>query len=334
MYNIILGKKTGTMFPIKVQDKEVNVLLDTGAEKSCMSTAILMKLNLVLSTTNKPRLHNASGRDMKTQGIVVVDFGLGNTNFKQEFVVCDDIVRPMILGCDFTVNQYIGDIWMRQGTKKITQDDYTATELEERASGKVLMTMRRIAIPPRHYAVFNLECNLQEGKFDIKPDPYLQQQEPNLWMDSFILYNTPCEDLDNTTKGDTEDFAEQAEITSPKKTEVKKSEYTSENLEDVNEKIDKVHIPFCIFNLSYENHSYIARDRVLAFAVREENEGTEVFKVEEVKTQQEYRNWIPNKKGNLPVPPKSDFICSPAEVSLPRKVKLKSKPVKEDSPEV
>ena len=110
VYNIILGKETGTTFPIKVQDKEVNVLLDTGAEKSCMSTAMLMKLNLVLSNANKPRLHNASGRDMKTQGIVFVDFRLGNTNFKQEFVVCDDLVRPMILGCDFTVNQYIGVI--------------------------------------------------------------------------------------------------------------------------------------------------------------------------------------------------------------------------------
>ena len=33
----------------------------------------------------------------------------------------------------------------------------------------------------------------------------------------------------------------------------------------------------------------------------------------------------------LPVSPKSDFICSPAEVSKHRKVKLKSKPVEEDT---
>ena len=217
MYNIILGKKTGTMFPIKVQDKEVNVLLDTGAEKSCMSTAMLMKLNLVLSTANKLRLCNASGRDMKTQGIVVVDFRLGNTNFKQEFVVCDDLVRPMILGYDFMVNQYIGVIWMRKGTQKITQDDHTVIELSETASGKVLMTMRRIAIPPRHYAAFDLECDLQEGKFDIKPDPYLQQQEPNLWMDSFILYNTPCKDHDDAKKEDIGDFTEEVEITSQRR---------------------------------------------------------------------------------------------------------------------
>ena len=66
-------------------------------------------------------------------------------------------------------------------------------------------------------------------------------------------------------------------------TKVKKNEDISEDPEDVNKKIDKVCIPYCIFSLSYENHSYIPRDRVLAFAVREENEETEVFKVEEVK---------------------------------------------------
>ena len=37
------------------------------------------------------------------------------------------------------------------------------------------------------------------------------------------------------------------------------------------------------------------------------------------------------RKGVLPIPPKSDFICSPAEVSKHRKVKLKSKPIEEDT---
>ena len=37
VFNIILGKKTGTTFPVSIQDKEINALLDTGAEKSCIS---------------------------------------------------------------------------------------------------------------------------------------------------------------------------------------------------------------------------------------------------------------------------------------------------------
>ena len=78
------------------------------------------------------------------------------------------------------------------------------------------------------------------------------------------------------------------------------------------------------------NHKYIPKGRVIAFAEKEKDEENEVFKVKEIR-QEEYRNWIPKNKGTLPVPPESDFICSPAEVSKHRKVKLKSKPVEEDT---
>ena len=52
--------------------------------------------------------------------------------------------------------------------------------------------------------------------------------------------------------------------------------------------------------------------------------------MEEVTSVERYRNWVPKKKGFLPVPLKSEFICSPAEVSAHRKVKLQSKLVMED----
>ena len=92
----------------------------------------------------------------------------------------------------------------------------------------------------------------------------------------------------------------------------------------------KVCIPYCIYNLSYEHHSYIPKGKVVAFAEKEESEN-EVFNLEEVTSVEGYRNWVPKKKGFLPVLLKSDFICSPAEVSAHRKVKLQSKPVTEDT---
>ena len=86
-----------------------------------------------------------------------------------------------------------------------------------------------------------------------------------------------------------------------------------------------------IFNLSYEHHSYIPKGSVVAFAENEEGEENEIFEVEEISGQEEYRNWVPKKKGFQPIPPKSDFLCSPAEVIAHRKVKLKSKPISEDT---
>ena len=52
--------------------------------------------------------------------------------------------------------------------------------------------------------------------------------------------------------------------------------------------------------------------------------------MEEISGKEEYRNWVPKKKGFLPIPPKSDFLCSPAEVSAHRKLKLRGKPISED----
>ena len=93
----------------------------------------------------------------------------------------------------------------------------------------------------------------------------------------------------------------------------------------------RVHIPYCISNLSYVNLSYILRGRIIASTEKETEEENEIYEVEEIKGQEEHRNWVPKNRGSLPVPPKSDFLCIPAEVSKHRKVKLKSKPIEEDT---
>ena len=61
----------------------------------------------------------------------MIKFQMGNTMFTQDFIVCGDLVRPMIIGRDFTVNNYIGVVWTRHGTKKVTQDDKIVIEVEE-----------------------------------------------------------------------------------------------------------------------------------------------------------------------------------------------------------
>ena len=68
---------------------------------------------------------------MKTHGVMTTKFKMGNTIFTQEFVVCENLVRPIIIGRDFTVNNFIGIAWTRQGTKKVTKDDKLVIEIEE-----------------------------------------------------------------------------------------------------------------------------------------------------------------------------------------------------------
>ena len=188
-------------------------------------------------------------------------------------------------------------------------------------------------IPPKHYAEFELECDRLEGKFKIKPEPSLQQREPNLWMDSFVIYNV----LEGGGEVNINEEVESHNIPAGKDTEDIEGKKLSEKIDDKegskpqSREVKKVHIPYCVFNLSYENHSYIPKGRVIAFAEREKGDENEVFEVGEIRSQEEYRNWGQRKKGVLPVPPKSDFICSPADVSSHRKVKLRSKPIKKDT---
>ena len=138
-------------------------------------------------------------------------------------------------------------------------------------------------------------------------------------MDNFVIYNIP----------------EDKEVDMNEETKIQKAQIRNEDLMTINNESRKeqkrVCIPYCIFNLSYVNHSYIPRGRVIAFAEKETEEENEIFKVEEIRGQEEYRNWVPKNRGSLPVPLKSDFSCSPAEVSKLRKVKLKSKLIEEDT---
>ena len=280
VFNIILGKETGTTFLISVQDKEVNALLDTGVEKSCMSMDMFARLKLPLNVAKVPKLRNASGRDIKTHAVMTMRFKMGNTIFIQEFVVCDNLVRPIIIGRDFTVNNSIGMAWTRQGTKKVTKDDKIVIKIEEPTRKKTLTMTRKVTIPPRSYAVFDVEGEEWEGKYEIRPNPFLKQREPNLWMDNFVLYNV----LGNEDGVEPKD---RIQTQGQETTEGSEGNDPSEGCVREKEESKKVHIPYCILNFSYEHHSYISKGSVVTFAENEDGEENEVFEVEEIGEQQE-----------------------------------------------
>ena len=52
----------GTTFPVCIQDKEINALLDTGAEKSCMSIDMFAKLKLSINAGKQQNLEIHLGK--------------------------------------------------------------------------------------------------------------------------------------------------------------------------------------------------------------------------------------------------------------------------------
>ena len=84
-------------------------------------------------------------------------------------------------------------------------------------------------------------------------------------------------------------------------------------------------ILYVIFNLSSDMHIYIHKGTIVAHPDESEPE-VDVIEVaetiEEVQETMQYRNHLPNRSW-LPVLPKSDMICSPAEVKFHRRVEFK-----------
>ena len=86
-----------------------------------------------------------------------------------------------------------------------------------------------------------------------------------------------------------------------------------------------VTIPYVIFNLSSDTHIYIPKGTIVAHPNANEPKVDVIEVAETIKEAQEtmqYRNHLPSRPW-LPVPLKSDMICSPAEVKYHRRVELK-----------
>ena len=76
---------------------------------------------------------------------------------------------------------------------------------------------------------------------------------------------------------------------------------------------------------------YIPKGRVVAFAIKIEPEIAEVIEVDVKETGAKYKNWELRKKGTLPFLPRSNFICSTAEMKPHSKADSQSKEVNPDT---
>ena len=90
--------------------------------------------------------------------------------------------------------------------------------------------------------------------------------------------------------------------------------------------------PFVIVNFSHHEHLHLPKDHVIAFAEKDSNEGEvlEICTMEQLEKEIP-RNWIPSRKRQEKINKffenpfemrKDDFLKSPAEVPVHRKVLL------------
>ena len=102
---VTLNLDKSAVISISVQGKDCNALVDTGATRCCISKKYYDNLNLpgpkelygLIITT-------ASGESIAPVGMVECPFTIGKRNVSHNFIICEKIRRPIILGLDFLRN--------------------------------------------------------------------------------------------------------------------------------------------------------------------------------------------------------------------------------------
>ena len=115
-------------------------------------------------------------------GYTNLKFKIGTHEFNQKFLVMRNQCRGIILGRDFTIYNYIGISWTRQGTKRLTTENELIIELKETREGQALALKRSVTIPPRNIAVVQIEVEGGIPLFmETIPNDLVMEEHPNLW---------------------------------------------------------------------------------------------------------------------------------------------------------
>ena len=129
-------QRRGTTFPVAIKTngnyEHTFALMDTGASRSCINYTTFLKIrNPRWSTRSTPRVFTADGSDLGSMGIVQLMLKLGDKEVIQDFVVCRQLKRDVILGADFGKQNCAGVEWTTKRTLVLSLNGIPAVEVEE-----------------------------------------------------------------------------------------------------------------------------------------------------------------------------------------------------------
>ena len=183
--------KQGTTFSTKVGATLCNALVDTFATRSCMSEAYyrILQLSSIHSLSNT-HVRSAAGSNLAPLGIVNCTFELGKTTFTNDFIVYQNLTRPLILGRDFLIRNCATVRYLEDGKCILNchQEELIAT-LDAINNPRLRMTTS-VLLLGRTLAVIQVNSNLepeQSGQiYKIEPNMMLSEKYPNIYIMSMI----------------------------------------------------------------------------------------------------------------------------------------------------
>ena len=140
---VTIGNAMGATIPVAFEQTRCNVLIDTGAMKSCMSQTFYQQLMLpTMRSIYTYRVKSATGSNLCPMGITGCEFKIGDKGYKTDFVVCKNLTRPCILGIDFLRKHNIFTGWTAEGKfKLISQQEFLVESLEVLMDGPMIYVM-------------------------------------------------------------------------------------------------------------------------------------------------------------------------------------------------
>ena len=155
---VTVGSAIGETIPTTFGQTKCNVLIDTGAMKSCMSQAYYQQLMLPATRSiHSFSIKSANGTNLCPIGITECEFKIGTKEYKNDFIVCKNLVWPCILGTDFLRKHSIWTGWSPTGKfQLISQQKFLVESLEVLMKGSMIHNRQGINIPGRNLAVVSV----------------------------------------------------------------------------------------------------------------------------------------------------------------------------------
>ena len=239
------------------------------------------------------RIRSASGKDLHTLGRATCPIIVGGKIYNIEFIVCRNLIRPVILGLDFLRQNRIGTTWTPKGTFALQRGEEILVESIEvcfKNSDPKITAYRHYTIPARSIVIVNARANMQlqdQGRvFEVVATPDFEYKHPSL-ATLPILHKTDLEAREN--------------------------------------------VPYLLINLSSEDEEIekgeeMATMNLCQYQLQEKNK--EELSVEElnlVEDNKVFEQYDLINEGEI----EKKFITSPAQIEPQRKVKLQDAQVTE-----
>ena len=141
-----------TTFPLNIETRQKTsqffALMDTGAMRSCINYNTFHKLNVQLTQREVPKVIGVDGGDLGSMGTVQITLGIGASKVTQNFIVCRELRRNIILGVDFAKCNCAGIQWTTHRTRVLSLHGIKAVEVKEDELGIPVTASYHVKIRP------------------------------------------------------------------------------------------------------------------------------------------------------------------------------------------